>query len=93
MSEQEYHRHSGGDVIRGCAARCIDPDAGAEDVRVLNAAQMDAVLREYRREWASWLENWHGAVGPEPPTIEAIIAALRANWTPFGIAANHGAYR
>jgi hypothetical protein len=51
----DYHRHASGDVVQGEAARCIDPDAGAEDVLVLT-------LGEYRRRLkAAWDEGWDRA--------------------------------
>lgn len=46
------------------------------------------VLRQHREDWASWLESWQSAVGPEPPTIDAVIRWLRADSLPFGRAAN-----
>jgi hypothetical protein len=39
---------------------------------------------EEREAWAAWLENWIGAVGPERPTLEAVVAWLRADSRPFG---------
>lgn len=84
MSVHEYHRHASGDVVQGCAARCIDPDAGAEDVSVLNANETARVLKAHQHAWANFLEEWDAAVGPVRPTVPAVIEALRANFLPFG---------
>lgn len=46
----------------------------------------EVVLREHREEWASYIENWSGAVGWAPPTVESIVAALRLPSPPFGVA-------
>ena len=43
-------------------------------------------LAAHRQEWASYIENWDASVGPEPPTVGAIIAALRLAEPPFGVA-------
>ena len=40
----EYHRHDSGDVVQGPALRCIDPDAGAHDVLVIDRDALQAAL-------------------------------------------------
>ena len=45
-------------------------------------------LAEHRGEWASYIEHWGGSVGPEPPTPERIVAALRLPEPPFGVEAS-----
>lgn len=49
---------------------------------------VEEALAEHRRDWAGWLDNWDGAVGPERPTIQAVVRWLRADRLPFGVAAN-----
>ena len=41
------------------------------------------LLREHREEWASYIENWSAAVGPEPP---------RAPHPAFGVIAANPAF-
>ncbi len=55
------------------------------DARV--AARDTWARADEREQWASWLENWTSAVGPEPPTSQAVIAWLRADSRPFGCSA------
>ena len=43
---KEYHRHADGQVVPGEAARCIDPNAGAEDVVVLTRDEYDDLVQE-----------------------------------------------
>lgn len=43
-------------------------------------------LAAHRQEWASYIENWDASVGPEPPTVGAIVGALRLAAPPFGTA-------
>lgn len=43
--------------------------------------------RRVRDEWADYFEHWTQAVGPEPLTVETVIAILRAEHKPFGVAA------
>jgi hypothetical protein len=60
----------------------------AVDLFAPGARQMfEAAAAKHRDEWASYIENWSAAVGPEPPTAESIIAALRLPTPPFGVAA------
>ena len=49
-----------------------------------NAEHDRQVAEHHRHEWADYLSNWSGAVGPTPPTAESIIEALRADTIPFG---------
>lgn len=49
-------------------------------------AVREAAQREHRIEWADYIANWDGAVGPEPPTVWSIVEALRAERLPFGSA-------
>lgn len=42
--------------------------------------------RRFRDEWADYFEHWTQAVGPEPLTVETVIAVLRAERQPFGVA-------
>ena len=49
-------------------------------------------LRDHRQAWADYIERWDGSVGPEPPTVERIIAALRLPSPPFGMAASENPY-
>lgn len=44
--------------------------------------------REHRVEWADYLDDWRASVGPQPPTVDAIIDALRHPEPPFGRSAN-----
>lgn len=46
MTGIEYHRHTDGSVIQGEAARCIDPNAGAEDVVVLTTSQVNQIVSD-----------------------------------------------
>ncbi len=43
--------------------------------------------RRFRDEWADYFEHWTQAVGPKPLTVETVIAILRAEHKPFGVAA------
>lgn len=40
----EYHLHDSGDVVQGPALRCIDPNAGARDVLVIDRDAIQAAL-------------------------------------------------
>lgn len=48
---------------------------------------LGGVERRTRNEWADYFEGWLTAVGPELLTVETVIAALRADGKPFGVAA------
>lgn len=50
------------------------------------AAHVAAALSAHRQDWASWLAGWIGAVGPMPPTVDAVVSALRSDHLPFGVA-------
>lgn len=50
-------------------------------------ATTEAALSQHRREWADYIENWEGTVGPKPPTVRMIVALLRSEHLPFGVAA------
>ena len=50
------------------------------------AAREQALREEERSAWSSWLDTWLGALGPTPPTVEAVADALRSGPRPFGIA-------
>ena len=52
------------------------------------AEQVERAKAEHRHEWADFFERWTGAVGPEPLTVEKVIAALRRKTVPFGCSAN-----
>lgn len=56
---------------------------------VIDAA-IHSSKREHRHEWAGYFENWSGAIGPEPLTVEKVIAALRSETVPFGRCKNVG---
>lgn len=68
-----------------------DEDGGRcyieSDVERIVAAREAAAREEERAEWADYLERWTAAVGPEPPTVDAVIRLLRADRKPFGVAA------
>jgi hypothetical protein len=54
------------------------------------AAHDDRIRAEEREGWASWLESWLSAIGPEPPTVEGVLRWLRADSRPFGVRAAAG---
>jgi hypothetical protein len=59
---------------------------GEEAVRAAERlkAERDAARDDEREAWASWLDAWLSAVGPEPPTVVAVLRALREGPRPFG---------
>jgi hypothetical protein len=61
---------------------------GTRHERETAAHERKLAEAQHREEWATWLESWQGAVGPQPPTIDAVIRWLRADSPPFGRAAN-----
>lgn len=67
-------------------SRQVDARRGAERVTGCAAAAtiLSARLAQHREEWAAWLESWIGAVGSQPPTVEAVVDWLRADRLPFG---------
>lgn len=44
----EYHRHATGDVVQGPAARCVDPNAGARDVLVVEPARLHGLVSDWQ---------------------------------------------
>jgi hypothetical protein len=68
----------------GCGSASSGWVAHRDDAEALLAARDAAQRADEREQWAAWLEGWLGAVGPERPTVEAVIAWLRADWRPFG---------
>ena len=55
------------------------------DLRGLLDAPQGGSERRVRDEWADYFEHWTQAVGPEPLTVQTVIALLRAERKPFGI--------
>jgi hypothetical protein len=66
---------------RGYDDGCDDPDSVWTSTLNANASE---ARKAARTDWADYIEHWDAAVGPEPPTVSAIIAALRAEHEPFG---------
>lgn len=70
--------------------RLLPPaDPTGEQIRTALSRQADrqAIERAHRRQWADYIESCQAAVGPHSPTVEGIIAALRADEPPFGVGA------
>jgi transcriptional regulator with XRE-family HTH domain len=51
-----------------------------------NAECVEETRQHCRREWADYFEHWTQSVGPEPLSVEVVIALLRADREPFGFA-------
>lgn len=90
MAPTQAHGTTNGYTNYGCrCVACTEAHAAerrAQRRRRKQAAE-DVIRADEREQWAAWLESWLGAIGPEPPTPEAILAWLRADRRPFGIAA------
>lgn len=72
------------------AERFADSERKAWSDAKRAAIRLETAKADHRSEWADYIESWAGAVGPQPPTVESIIAAMRADSLPFGVTAEDG---